>query len=107
VFSGRRVPLLSGYPDLCLACLDQAEVPFTNANYSNIKITTQQSFEALEDHQHSSRPDMVIALSGSLLAETGDDHDPAEMPIAPTHVIFIESKVGSHRDLIQEVVLFI
>ena len=90
--------LLSTYPDLCLAWLDQSGILPTNENYSHINITTQRSFDALEDHQHSSRPDVVMWLSeGGFLAETIIEQHPDEVPIQPTDVVFIESKIGSRE----------
>ncbi len=89
--------LLSAYPNLCLAWLDQAGVLPVNEKYSHINITTQRSFDALEHHQHSSRPDVIIELSEGFLAEAIIEQHSDEMPVQPTDVVFIESKIGSRE----------
>lgn len=89
--------LLSAYPDLCLAWLNQSGALPINENYRHINIRTQQSFGALEDHQHSSRPDVVIELSESLLVEAVDDQRLDEAQIPLTDIVFVESKIGSRE----------
>ena len=42
--------LLSTYPDLCLAWLNQSGVLSVNEQYSRINVTTQRPFDALEGH---------------------------------------------------------
>lgn len=89
--------LLSAYPDLCLAWLNQTGVLPNNEDYGRISVTTQRPFGALEGHQYASRPDVVIELSEDIPAEEGDDERLEEAHVTPTDVVFIESKVGSRE----------
>jgi hypothetical protein len=89
--------LLSTYPDLCVAWLSESGALPTDNKYSHVNVTTQTSFDALEDHRYSSRPDVVIELSESVSSEIVSDQDPDEVPAPLTDVVFIESKVGSRE----------
>ena len=89
--------LLSTYPDLCLAWLNQSGILPANEKYSHINVTTQRPFDALEAHQYASRPDVVIELSEGISAEAAHDQRSDEVPVPPTDVVFIESKVGSRE----------
>ena len=89
--------LLSTYPDLCLAWLNQSGVLPEKEKYSRINVTTQRSFDALEAHQHSSRPDVVIELSEGFSPEAAHDGRAVEAPVTPTDVVFVESKIGSRE----------
>jgi len=89
--------LLSTYPDLCLAWLNQSGVLPVNEKYSHINVTTQRPFDVLEAHQYASRPDVVIELSEGFSAEAAHDQRSDEVPVPPTDVVFIESKVGSRE----------
>ncbi|BAY29844.1 hypothetical protein NIES2107_16880 [Nostoc carneum NIES-2107] len=64
--------------DILIAWLKQNSI-ITDENYTNIKISTQQEYKRLQNHTQDSRPDIVVELSNSL----------------DTHIIFIESKIGS------------
>ncbi|MDQ3863514.1 MAG: DUF4268 domain-containing protein [Actinomycetota bacterium] len=96
-FSEIVAHLLSTYPELCLSWLNQYGVLPTHEKYSHINITTQRPFDALEAHQHASRPDVVIELSEGFSAEAAHDQHSGEVPVPPTDVVFIESKVGSRE----------
>ncbi len=87
--------LLSTYPDLCFAWLNESGVLPINDEYSHINVTTQRPFDTLGAHGRSSRPDVVIELSEGFSVETGDDHHWDEMPVPPTDVVVVESKIGS------------
>jgi hypothetical protein len=89
--------LLSTYPELCLAWLNESGVLPLNEKYSRIRVTTQRPFGALEDHRYASRPDVVIELSEGFSTEGVDDDRSDEAPVPPTDVVFIESKVGSRE----------
>jgi hypothetical protein len=89
--------LLAAYPELCLTWLYQSEVLSNSGEYSRISVTTQRSFDALASHLHSSRPDVVIELFESIPVEAAHDQWSEELPVTPTDVVFIESKVGSRE----------
>ncbi len=89
--------LLSTYPDLCLAWLNQSGVLPDNEKYSRISVTAQRSFGALEAHRQPSRPDVVIELSEGSPTETVDEQRSDEGPVPPTDVVFVESKIGSRE----------
>ena len=86
--------LLSTYPHLCLAWLTESGVLPVNAKYSHINVTTQRPLVALEAHGRSSRSDVVIELSEGFSADAVDERS-EEVPVPPTDVVFVESKVGS------------
>ena len=89
--------LLSTYPDLCLAWLRQSGVLPNNGKYSRINVTTQRSFDALEAHRQSSRPDVVIELSEDPSPEVTHDERSDEATAVSTDVVFVESKIGSRE----------
>ncbi|MBD2163921.1 PD-(D/E)XK nuclease family protein [Calothrix membranacea FACHB-236] len=64
--------------DILISWLKQNSI-ITDENYTNIKISTQQEYKRLPNHTQDSRPDIVVELSNSV----------------NTHIIFIESKIGS------------
>jgi hypothetical protein len=64
--------------DVLIAWLKQNSI-ITDDSYTNIKISTQQKYKKLPHHTQDSRPDIVVEVSNSL----------------NTHIIFIESKIGS------------
>ena len=70
--------LFSSEQDLLYAWLQHINI-FDLETNSNTDIFTQQSFAALENHDRSSRPDIVIELVGDSFQD----------------IIFIENKVGS------------
>ncbi|BAY65269.1 hypothetical protein NIES22_53720 [Calothrix brevissima NIES-22] len=64
--------------DILITWLKQNSI-ITDENYTNIKISTQEEYKRLPNHTQDSRPDIVLELSNSV----------------NTHIIFIESKIGS------------
>lgn len=64
--------------DLLIAWLKQNLI-ISDDSYSSIKITTQKCYEALENHDRASQPDIVIELAND----------------SKTYILFIESKIGS------------
>lgn len=89
--------LLSTYPELCLAWLNQSGVLPIDEEYGRINVTAQRAFDALEAHGRSSRPDVIIELSEGNSAEAVDDQRSGEVACPPTDVVFVESKVGSRE----------
>ena len=89
--------LLSTHPDLCLAWLNGSGVLPLNGKYNHINVITQRSFGALEGHHYASRPDVVIELSEGFSTEVGDGERSDEVTVAPTDVVFVESKIGSRE----------
>lgn len=88
LFTEAVARLFETRPQLCLAWLHGAGLIATQStDYDqNIRVTTQKSFVALEDHGSGSRPDLILEVHHAVEnAELGGSVD----------VVMIESKIGS------------
>lgn len=103
---GRLLPLFSGprrvedlfteavarlferRPELCLSWLDDLDLitPVSGEDQRYIRVTTQKSFVALDEHGSGSRPDLIVEVHHGV--------EDAELE-SSMDVVMLESKIGS------------
>lgn len=88
LFTEAVARLFERRPGLCLSWLDDLDLitPVSGENQRYIRITTQRSFMALDEHGSGSRPDLIVEVH-----HAGED---AELE-SPKDVVMIESKIGT------------
>lgn len=92
LFTEAVARLFETRPQLCLAWLTEvkllSEAQAASADEGYVRVVTQRSFEPLEHHGKSSRPDLLIEVYWTL--EEGPVEDKAN-----TLTVIVESKIGS------------
>lgn len=88
LFTEAVARLFERRPELCLSWLEDLDViaPVSEGDHRYLRVTTQKSFVALEEHDSGSRPDLIVEVYRSV-------EDP-ELE-SPVEVVVIESKIGS------------
>lgn len=88
LFTEAVARLFERRPGLCLSWLDDLDLitPVSGENQRYIRITTQRTFMALDEHGSGSRPDLIVEVH-----HAGED---AELE-SPKDVVMIESKIGT------------
>lgn len=88
LFTEAVARLFERRPELCLSWLDDLDLitPVSEEARRYIRVTTQKSFVALDEHGRGSRPDLIVEVHHA--AEDGELGSSIE-------VVMIESKIGS------------
>jgi hypothetical protein len=88
LFTEAVAQLLERRPDICLSWLEALNVitPVLDENQVYIRVITQGSFGALDDHGGGSRPDLIVEVRH--VVEDAERESPIE-------VVMVESKIGS------------
>lgn len=88
LFTEAIARLFERRPELCLSWLEDLDVitPVSVEDRRYIRVTTQKSFVALDDHDRGSRPDLIVKVHRTI-----EDTELKRV----VEVVMIESKIGS------------
>ena len=88
LFTDAVAQLFERRPDLCLSWLDDLYLVRTVSGEDQryIRVTTQKSFVALDEHGSGSRPDLIVEVQHAV--------ENAELE-SSVDVVMVESKIGS------------
>jgi len=88
LFTEAVARLFERRPDLCLSWLDELDLitTVTGKDQRYIRVTTQKSFVALDEHGSGSRPDLIIEVHHAV--------EDAESE-GSTEIVMVESKISS------------
>ncbi len=88
LFTEAVARLFERRPELCLSWLDELALitPVSGKDQRYVRVTTQKSFVALDEHGSGSRPDLIVEVHRGI--EDAESESSIE-------VVMIESKIGS------------
>ncbi len=88
LFTEAVARLFERHPELCLSWLDDLGLitPVSPEDQRYIRVTTQKTFVALDEHDRGSRPDLIVKVHQTV------EHTEPENSV---EVVMIESKIGS------------
>ncbi len=88
LFTEAVARLFERRPELCLSWLEELNLitPLPEEDWRYIRVTTQKSFVALDEHGSGSRPDLIVEVHRTVADAESE---------SPPEVVMIESKIGS------------